>query len=156
MFFWKKYKYSQEEKRKEKEREILQEEIKKIEDEIKNSFRLLFMSITESSEDFLFKKIEKRYSIQLENEISYTFKKISDNLLEFEVVTNYKVFKSFIIKLEILLYNNKIWSHDASFIRTSGNSWQDYYKDLNNFHTLQESLNINFLKHLDLVQKFKI
>jgi hypothetical protein len=155
MFFWTKYKQSQLEKKEEKERQILLEEIKKTEDEIKNKFRLLFMSITQSSEEFLFKKIENNYSIQLENEILYTFKRISKDILEFEVNTNYSVFKSFSIKLELLLYNNQIWSHDASFVRMSGKTWQEYYKDLIDFKKNQESLNLNFLNHIDLVKNIK-
>ena len=155
MFFWTKYKQSQLEKKEEKERQILLEEIKKTEDEIKNKFRLLFMSITQSSEEFLFKNIENNYSIQLENEILYTFKRISKDIVEFEVNTNYSVFKSFSIKLELLLYNNQIWSHDASFVRISGKTWQEYYKDLIDFKKNQESLNLNFLNHIDLVKNIK-
>lgn len=140
-------------KQEEEQRQLLINNVKKLEDNIKTAYRKLFMSITETSEEFLFKSIGSRYFIELENGVSYSIDRIDEKVLQFKVNTKYNNFKAFTIKLELLQFNHKIWSHDSTFVRVSGKTWEEYYADLEDFNKIVDKLNIEFLNHIDLVRK---
>lgn len=131
------------------------EYIKSVENNIKESFRKLFLSITKASEDFLFKEVGENYSIDIDS-YSYHFKRVSPNLLLFELYSDYKTLKSFNIYLEAMEFNNKIFTKEASFTRVSGFTYQEYLVDLLDLEQKVDSLNIRFLDHLNIVQAANI